>query len=485
MKTFGESDLHAKVSTGNNLASVVKVVEQLPDPIATADGIVLQLMNSQPGYTATHVYLCVDNTWKDITSNPSVTQDTDEKAFAAGYIYQYDVVTRLCAWWSTPDDPEDDSWQYDVLVRKLGEYPNNPSDGEVLTFSTVRDEYVNVTEAYSDGKTSSIDSTKVPYYPSDKAYHSGVINGTSADGRSYFYRVFHVYASGAVTYINCDVMDESYVAGVIGYLKLARTMHDVQIAEATSVPYSTLAVWESPAVPPTATNIRERIVCVMDGTEVEVMTPITPTTESQTNSCRVISSDGKYRAMRKHQCWWKNTVQYETHPDYPIGPGARFIIRTTYRLNGVDETFDRALTYVSGWEALQLAIAYKVTDTYQVSSYKYSFLGVPHSFAAVSPVPTNYWVRAAYLLDTGLDNCSIWMQEQKYPGHPNGVWFRCVCGNVGITHERPVPDSSAWQLLLPDSGLHDHATLVYAGPMDSARALNFWYNPFVIDFVIE
>ena len=186
MKTFGESDLHDKVSTGDNLASVVKVVEQLPDPIATPDGVVFQLMNSQPGYVATHVYLCTNNQWVDITTCRTVAPDATG-LYANGYLALYDGLSvRLYLWWNSPEDTEDDKWEYDMVVMKLDEMPSSILDGIIVTRSVERGEY------------------------SEKSacYLSGVL-GREPTGRTYKFRVFHVFASGAVTYTDCNIDDDN------------------------------------------------------------------------------------------------------------------------------------------------------------------------------------------------------------------------------------------------------------------------------------
>jgi hypothetical protein len=175
-KQYGPTLLIKKVATKADLNTIVLCVPKLPDATEVVDGSVMQLVQSQRGYAATHFYKAVDGAWvhvisdygpqdnvcnKEATYEYETVQDTDE-TYYTGYLLLY---------WDQADDNElAGELIHELVVRKLDEYPTHPDDGQLI----VRAPKGEVTHSYK--------------------YFDEVVDEDTID--RYKYTVFHVFASG-------------------------------------------------------------------------------------------------------------------------------------------------------------------------------------------------------------------------------------------------------------------------------------------------
>ena len=186
MQVYGPTLLHKLVATKEDLNSLVRCVDVMPDLEDMIDGATVILTRTQRGYVALHTYRAEVTSetrrWIDVTDGYGPADRHDSgcslhcnyemgldgvEAYYTGYLNCW--FTRLTS------VPESGEHQYSIVVRKQGAYPETMSDGDVLF-------------AVPSG---TIHSDADPYRYDDKSI------GMELD---YYYRVFHIFASGWWSY---------------------------------------------------------------------------------------------------------------------------------------------------------------------------------------------------------------------------------------------------------------------------------------------
>ena len=194
MRMYGPELLHHKIATKEDLSQLVVCTEKLPDPYDAAPGSVMILTDSQQNYVATHIYKCVEEPevpsplrhWLDLGSyGPLINKTTDESLKPhCGYDFRLSSLGESwftgyleVDWKPIDDTPYKEitgELVYEVLVRKIGGYPENPEEGAVIVRAPKGTEY----------------TEDAPYKFDDEP----VIG--SSDKITFHYRLFHVFASG-------------------------------------------------------------------------------------------------------------------------------------------------------------------------------------------------------------------------------------------------------------------------------------------------
>lgn len=193
MQKYGLIPQTSSVITKEDLNQLVLCMEQLPDANTVVEGTVAVLTKPQRGYTATHYYRCEkhngSNVWIDlgIYGPPNNEDDPEVSKYLPHAAYDYYInfhtgsvylTGYLDVFWNQmPDHPVAGSLVYEVLVRKFGEYPTTPTDGE----ETVR-------------------APKGVVYTKDKPYKyfdDLMVNGViTSDTTDIYYALFRVFKSG-------------------------------------------------------------------------------------------------------------------------------------------------------------------------------------------------------------------------------------------------------------------------------------------------
>lgn len=177
LQQYGPTLLVKKVATKDDLSSLVLCVPELPDVTEVVEGTVMQLTKSQRGYAATHFYKSLEGKWVDV----SAAYGPDNRIAALSASYEYETVQDegttyytgylLLNWVQMSDNALAGELIYEVVVRKLDDYPIDLEDGQVLVRA-----------------------------PKGDTHHSykyfDEITGNEELVDRYRYTVFHVFASG-------------------------------------------------------------------------------------------------------------------------------------------------------------------------------------------------------------------------------------------------------------------------------------------------
>lgn len=180
MKLYGPTLLNRNVGVAEDLKNMVIAVDKLPEPSTLIEGANFQLLKSQKGYCATHIYTCVNGKWVDVIDNCGREDRKTKKCFLTVVVESAmpgsdDITGYLLISWSTPRGKPKDvgSLVSDVVVRKAGEFPVNPRDGERIVSSYKANQYKVTPYRFNDW---SLDCS------------GGDVN--------FKYTVFHIYESG-------------------------------------------------------------------------------------------------------------------------------------------------------------------------------------------------------------------------------------------------------------------------------------------------
>ena len=142
-RTFEQRD---KVLTGLAHKGYVRATPVLPEASVTEPGTVYLLTKFCRDYVPGIIYICNEidgkRMWMDITIAEigHLPKPTD--------FWKRITKDAIILHWESPEsvvDPTDPwknaTWDYEVIVRKFGKEPQTPEDGEILGYSTVRNQY--------------------------------------------------------------------------------------------------------------------------------------------------------------------------------------------------------------------------------------------------------------------------------------------------------------------------------------------------------
>ena len=182
-KLFGEIRQPERLLDVENLTGYIYATEELPDPSSVDLLTCMFLLKYQEigddRYAPGSIYIVrlIDDqpTWIDITI-------TERGALAApSSVWKRLAKDAIILHWLSPNDVvnEDDpfesaTWDHDVIVRKRGEAPVSPQDGEVVGYSPIKNQYNENSLGF--------------VHPLDPSYDN-----------DYYYRIFAVTKSGVYT----------------------------------------------------------------------------------------------------------------------------------------------------------------------------------------------------------------------------------------------------------------------------------------------
>lgn len=179
MHKYGPTLLTVPCATIEDLSKLIVCTPKLPDVSQVVEGTVMQLIQSQADYTATHFYKVVDGSWVDVTAAYGPADNRDYSRAS----YQYEIFVDdetgeayytgylVLQWTHLKSHADAGDLVYEVVVRKLDTYPTHPGDGQVLVRQPKQD------------------VTRCEYKYFDEAIEASFTS-------RYKYTVFHVFASG-------------------------------------------------------------------------------------------------------------------------------------------------------------------------------------------------------------------------------------------------------------------------------------------------
>lgn len=191
MQMYGPTLLTTNVATKDDLDQLVMCVAQLPDPEEVVEGTVMILTRPQPGYTATHYYRCETvhsylmdyKRWVDVGKYGPEDPFDSSGAHVPKIAYDWDMRLKgiwytgyMSVWWNPIEDHETAGpLVYETLVRKIGNWPQSPTDGEII-----------------------VRAPKGVVYTEDKPYHfDDLLTDNMGDKNlKIYYELFHVFKSG-------------------------------------------------------------------------------------------------------------------------------------------------------------------------------------------------------------------------------------------------------------------------------------------------
>jgi len=189
-RKFGEIEQSERLYTKSDLEGFIAAVDALPDVNSVDAGLCRFLLKYQKigeiDYVPGKIYIV--RVWGGVKKWMDIAV-TDMGSLAAPTNFWKRITSdSIILRWTDPSDVAGTSmldkatWDHDVIVRKLGAVPQNPDDGEVVGYSSVRNQY-----------------------SSDDCF--GFIHPISSTDAEYRYRVFAVTKGGKYT-----GTDESLVA---------------------------------------------------------------------------------------------------------------------------------------------------------------------------------------------------------------------------------------------------------------------------------
>ena len=172
----------------DQMAQLIKPVDKLPEATEEQEGKAYILVHRELGRHLAHTYKCVrvgrGFDWKLINYREDGNLDNVTQLWANSVIHESDGTATVKLHWNDPEDKPDAHWAYSVIVKKLGADPTSPYDGEVVGYSTVRDQYA--------GKTGFIDTIDGNTITDEDIIDNGEHDDGTViiDDKQYHYNVF-------------------------------------------------------------------------------------------------------------------------------------------------------------------------------------------------------------------------------------------------------------------------------------------------------
>ena len=175
--------------TEDQMANLIKPANELPVASEAELGNAYILVHSEEGRYRAHTYKCIETSdgqfeWKLINYREDGKLDNVTQLWANSVINEDDGTATVKIHWNDPEDKPDAHWAYSMIVKKLGSDPTSPYDGEVVGYSTVRDQYA--------GKQGFIDTIDGYTITDEDIIDNGEHNSNEPDhtDSAYHYNVF-------------------------------------------------------------------------------------------------------------------------------------------------------------------------------------------------------------------------------------------------------------------------------------------------------
>lgn len=204
MKKLSDIERAEQILTEADMVTYVQPAEKLPEANASQLGRAYVLVGFEKGRIPSKTYKCVKvgsgYEWKLVNYHEFGALDAPFGLWATSKRDAETGRATVYIHWKDPEDKEDAHWLYTVIVKKLGSEPTSMYDGEIVGYSSVRDQYskkvgfvdsvdIDTVDDTTDGDDDDDDII-------DNSDHVGYVIPKS---QRYFYRVFAVTRYGVVT----------------------------------------------------------------------------------------------------------------------------------------------------------------------------------------------------------------------------------------------------------------------------------------------
>lgn len=221
MKPLSELARAEDILTEEAIRQLIVPVKELPDAGEDQLGKTYLLSAPSTDYNVSCTYKCIKTgegdsavySWVQVNVTETGKLDAVTGLWATSIVNGAQAVVKLH--WTDPEDKEDAHWKYDVIVRKQRSVPTSINDGEIVGYSSVRNQYKS-TAAFIDAIDSdTVDSSDI-LDDVDKPYTEDM----------YYYNVFAVTRYGIAT---------GTVDGCLPMLSWAQFSKIVKLGRATDV----------------------------------------------------------------------------------------------------------------------------------------------------------------------------------------------------------------------------------------------------------
>ena len=195
MKKLSDVERAEQILTEDDMVEYVWPIDELPEPSEELLGKAYMLTGYQENYLLTKTYKCVkvddQYEWKLINYHESNPTAPCTKLWATSVRDASTGRATVRIHWTDPEDTDDTHWAYTVVVKKLGSIPTSIYDGQVVGYSSVRNQY-----AQKIGMMDSIDIDAVDDATGDDD-NDDIIDVSDQDmhvvkQERYYYNVFPV-----------------------------------------------------------------------------------------------------------------------------------------------------------------------------------------------------------------------------------------------------------------------------------------------------
>lgn len=185
------------------LKQLIEPIDSLPAPSEELLGkAYLVRKQGNDGYKMSFTYRCelVSGTpmWKQINVLEKTPLEPVSGLWATATKDPSNVSAVVKLHWTDPeDDPEHNVyWSHDIIVRKRGSVPTSPNDGEIVGYSSVRNQYKKGSAFVDEIDAKSVDASDIL-----DNLHDGE-DGSEAKELAYYYNVFAVTVYDVATGTN-------------------------------------------------------------------------------------------------------------------------------------------------------------------------------------------------------------------------------------------------------------------------------------------
>lgn len=196
MKKLSDIEEAAFILRESDMKENVKPIDRLPEPSAEYLGSAFVIVSYNPDQIPANTYKCVKDgsgyKWIRINYSEEDCLAAPTNLWANAKRDENTGRATVRIHWKDPDDTDTAHWAYSVVVRKCGSKPTSIYDGEIVGYSSIRNQY-----AYKEGMIDSIDAGNV-----DESDIIDTDDGSGAidEDYLYYYNVFAVTVYGKVSF---------------------------------------------------------------------------------------------------------------------------------------------------------------------------------------------------------------------------------------------------------------------------------------------
>lgn len=194
MKPLSKLARAEDVLTEEAMQQLIVPVKELPEASKDQLGKSYFLSAPSTGYNTACTYKCVKTgdgvnavySWVQVNVTETGKLDAVTGLWATSIVNGAQAVVKLH--WTDPEDKDDAHWKYDVIVRKQGGVPTSIHDGEIVGYSSVRNQYRSAAAFIDAIDSDTVDSSDIL---------DDIVKPSTED--VYYYNVFAVTRYGIAT----------------------------------------------------------------------------------------------------------------------------------------------------------------------------------------------------------------------------------------------------------------------------------------------